>query len=374
MLMDKFDEAVQRGNSEEIISNFRLFPLLGQVDLGLDKFSAYICGMISRHCQEGMRAMTESANKKTMHLDLMTRLFEIIALMVDRQSALVETHYGPGKMLHVILRLQREADIQTSIILGGLMETRQLQRKLIVCVQMFALVFEKIKEIKQYEAMSRNKAAGSNSTSQDLPVDPRELDDEVAALRAAASSDEELARLPAEGSDGLAKTSKLNEQVQTLIGFFISIEDYFIARSIEKALKIDQLEPSMLVSSCVSDVFYVLKTGMQRGISTGDPDCLCALINSISRLLEVDFMNVLQRKLSQSFGSNTDSSKDMQSSFMTLLNNISVSCEYTIKLAQEVESEFPRSFSHISDLSREKIKSCLGTLTDHTVKFQNILR
>ena len=60
---------------------------------------------------------------------LLTRLFETIAMVIDRQEAMVETTYGPGRMLRVIQRLQREAEIQSSIILDAFSEKRQLQRK-----------------------------------------------------------------------------------------------------------------------------------------------------------------------------------------------------------------------------------------------------
>ncbi|KAL2917072.1 Golgi transport complex subunit 4 [Polyrhizophydium stewartii] len=382
MLMDAFDTAVQNADTDALVQCFKLFPLLGQTELGLDKFSAYTCGLVAKHCQDGMRAAIEGGARKSMHVDLLTRLFEAIASMVDRQAVLVEMHYGPGRMLSVMVRLQREADIQASILLGGLMEMRQLQRK--------------VKEIEQFENMSRKKSQPPNAPPLEPPVDPRELDvilteiasicqkahlfdrflrmraaDEADALRAA--KDVDPAIVPPPGSDGLAKTSKLNEQVHTLIGYFVTIEDYFIRRSIEKALKIDTHDPANLTSSCVDDVFFILKTSMRRGISTSDADCLCALINSISRLLEVDFMGVLQKKLSLAFAGTVDA-KDAKPGFMTTLNNIDVSCEYTIKLAQEVEAEIPRAFAHASELSREKIKSCLGSLTEHAVKFQNILR
>lgn len=63
------------------------------------------------------------------HAGLLTRLFETIAMVIDRQEAMVDSTYGPGRMLRVIQRLQREADIQSSIILNSFTEKQQLQRK-----------------------------------------------------------------------------------------------------------------------------------------------------------------------------------------------------------------------------------------------------
>ncbi|KAI8926552.1 COG4 transport protein-domain-containing protein [Entophlyctis helioformis] len=146
LLMDEFDAAVQANNPDEIVRCFKMFPQLGKAELGLDKFAAYVCGNISQFCHEGMRAATESNNRRNMYVDLITRLFEVIASMIDRQEAMVESHYGPGRMLSVIQRLQREADIQSSILIGGLMEARQLKRK--------------VKDIQAYEDMTRRKHQG----------------------------------------------------------------------------------------------------------------------------------------------------------------------------------------------------------------------
>jgi conserved oligomeric Golgi complex subunit 4 len=59
----------------------------------------------------------------------LTSLFETIANVIDRQRAMVETHYGPGRMLLVIQKLQKEADIQSAIILDSMIDARQLRRK-----------------------------------------------------------------------------------------------------------------------------------------------------------------------------------------------------------------------------------------------------
>ncbi|KAJ8331403.1 Golgi transport complex subunit 4 [Batrachochytrium dendrobatidis] len=400
MVMEAFETAACNDKPDGIVRCFKLFPLIGKVDLGLDLFSAHICRTVSRSCQDGIRAAIEAGKQKMVYVDLLTKLFEAIATMIDRQIDLVETYYGPGRMLPVMVRLQREADIQSSIILGGLKETLQLERK--------------VKEIQQYENQNRRKPQKGTSNLTDTqqmqpPVDPRELDlilgeittvcqkayyfdrflrmrasDQVNTLKANASSDS----LSENGKDGLMPTSSLNEQIHIFIGYYISIEDYFIRQSIEKALKIDEHDAASLTSSCVDDVFFILETSIRRGVSTSNTDCLAALINSIDRLLEVEFINVLQRRLSQAFtnssggiglsgtsGSNHGSaSADPKQMFIVTLNNIGVSCEYTIKLAKEVEELVNKTFGGVTQRDHEKIKSCLDVLTEHAHKFQNILQ
>jgi hypothetical protein len=60
---------------------------------------------------------------------MMTKLFENLAYIIDRTQAMIETHYGPGKMLYVIQQLQVEADLQSCILLDMFAERRETSRK-----------------------------------------------------------------------------------------------------------------------------------------------------------------------------------------------------------------------------------------------------
>lgn len=65
----------------------------------------------------------------TYFADALTRLFENIAVIIDQHQPLVETHYGKGKMLRVIQRLQEESDIQSVTILDRFLKIRRLESK-----------------------------------------------------------------------------------------------------------------------------------------------------------------------------------------------------------------------------------------------------
>jgi hypothetical protein len=56
-------------------------------------------------------------------------LFENIAVIIDQHQPLVEIHYGKGKMLRVIQRLQEESDVQSVTILDRFLQTRKLESK-----------------------------------------------------------------------------------------------------------------------------------------------------------------------------------------------------------------------------------------------------
>ncbi|KAJ3298327.1 Golgi transport complex subunit 4 [Borealophlyctis nickersoniae] len=374
--IDEFDNAVQKGDEDQIVRFFKIFPVIGQHDIGLDKFAAYICGIISRQCQDAMKQPSD--NVPRFYAGLLTRLFETIAMVVDRQTGLVQSAYGPGRMLTVIQRLQRQADIQSSIILESFSEKYQLPRKM--------------HEINLLEGRRPAGAPKPEST-----IDAKEIDvilNEMAVMSQRAQlfdrflhmrAEEEVEKRKAAKTDGnassafavtegngLVKVSKLNERIQELMGNFVAMEEFFIRRSIEKAMKIEEHEKGSLISSIVDDAFYILRNSTTRAMSTGDPDCVCAIINGMGRILEVDYITTFQKRLSAAFS--TTDTRDSKMSFMFPLNNIDVSCDYIVKLTQELESEIPRAFGTSSELSQEKIRSCLAGLSEYAGNFRNVVK
>ena len=70
-------------------------------------------------------------------------------------------------------------------------------------------------------------------------------------------------------------------------------------------MKLEEYDQTSRMSSCVDDVFYILRGSIARATSTGDPDCVCAVINGIGRILEVDYISEFQKRLATAF-STTD--------------------------------------------------------------------
>jgi hypothetical protein len=60
LLMEEFDSNVQSGDIEAMVNVFKLFPLIGMKELGLDKFSAYICEIIAKNVNLGLKRAIET--------------------------------------------------------------------------------------------------------------------------------------------------------------------------------------------------------------------------------------------------------------------------------------------------------------------------
>lgn len=128
----QFEKAVEANDGAKITRFFKLFPLIGRSDVGLDLYGRYVCQGVAARARANLNAGTGGSQSKDgfFYANALTRLFEHIAQIIDGHGTLIERHYGSGSMIRVIERLQLEADRQGGIILDTWADGRQVDRKL----------------------------------------------------------------------------------------------------------------------------------------------------------------------------------------------------------------------------------------------------
>ncbi|KAF9585781.1 Golgi transport complex subunit 4 [Lunasporangiospora selenospora] len=399
IISTEFENAVERQSEEDITRYFKLFPLLGEEQVGLDKYSKFVCAIVSGKAQASLVA---PAKTPTFYADSLIRLFESIAIIVDQHQPVVERHYGPGKMLRVIQRLQEESDARSRKILEAFEDEREIARKI-----------NDIKSLREAPKRSnlqhvgpiRNltpQPGGPNSqqslSAPDI-IDPRELDiilNEMVLvsqrthifnrfLESRAKSEMELLekedsvdatsvdkRKNMYNENGLLRVSGLTGKVEEVMDHYLIMEEFFLRRSVDKAMKINEYDYGSHTSSCVDDVFYILKKTISRAVYTSNVDCLAAMINFIQRALEQDYIAVFHKSMTTVF-SNGDT-KDARFQYMLLLNNVSVSIDYLEKLTAEIEQDCVSTISSLSEHALVKAKTVLSGLSTSSTKFRQILR
>ena len=97
--------------------------------------------------------------------------------------------------------------------------------------------------------------------------------------------------------------SGLSRKVEEIIDHYLALEEFFLRRSVDKAMKIDEYDFSSQTSSCVDDVFYILKKTILRAVYTSNVDCLAAMINFIKNTLEMDYISVFLKNMGSVFSS-----------------------------------------------------------------------
>jgi hypothetical protein len=182
LFLREFDKAVKENNGAKITRFFKLFPLIGRSEVGLDVYGRYVCQGVASRARSNLNAGTGGVQGKDgyFYANALTKLFEHIAQIIDGHGGLVERHYGSGKMTRVIERLQMEADVQGGIIIDTWSDERNVDRKL-TDIKSYAFTFLVQSFLPTQRAGGTPRTASpvtkeAQGASEDEGVDMKEVD------------------------------------------------------------------------------------------------------------------------------------------------------------------------------------------------------
>ncbi|OWK16510.1 COG4 [Cervus elaphus hippelaphus] len=385
IVTEKFAVATKEGDLPQVERFFKIFPLLGLHEEGLSKFSEYLCKQVASKAEENLLLVLGTDMR--------------IARIVETHQPIVETYYGPGRLYTLIKYLQVECDRQVEKVVDKFIKQRDYQQ--------------------QFRHVQSNLMR--NSTSE--KIEPRELDPiltEVTLMNARSelylrflrkriSSDfevgdsmasEEVKQEHQKSLDKLLNNCLLSCTMQELIGLYITMEEYFMRETVNKAVALDTYEKGQLTSSMVDDVFYIVKKCIGRALSSSSIDCLCAMINLATTELESDFRDVLCHKLRMGFPATTlqdiqrgvtsavsimhsslqqgkfdtkgiESTDEAKLSFLVTLNNVEV-CSENISTLKKTLELFSQGIG--GEQAQAKFDSCLSDLAAVSSKFRDLLQ
>ncbi|KAJ8938483.1 hypothetical protein NQ318_007119 [Aromia moschata] len=378
----KFNEAV---NSEDLVSIerfFKIFPLLGMHEEGIKEFCTYLRTKIAFAADKNLKSAisTPPSDKRhsVIYADTLTLLFEGLARVIDTHQPLIETYYGPGKLLPAVTILQKECDVQTKRVIMEWNKTRQINKK--------------IQTITDLSRMSL-----SSSFSKLEKIDPKDLDILIGEItlmhfrselyfrfvQRKVTSDVEIGVPDPEQKkkiiaslEQLIKNSELSQCKHDLLSHYLRLEQYFMEESVAKAVSMDVLDPSQQTSSMVDDTFFIIRKCIRRSISTGSLDGICVTINNACRVLESDFCEILKGRLRQGYPSGY---LDLSQAYNVLQTSIqqgrlqSGDTEQSrtafIHVLKEIEQALPKMNSN----ERGKLESCLSGLSSVTTNLKDII-
>ncbi|ELK14586.1 Conserved oligomeric Golgi complex subunit 4 [Pteropus alecto] len=409
IVTEKFAIATKEGDLPQVERFFKIFPLLGLHEEGLSKFSEYLCKQVASKAEENLLLVlgTDMSDRRAavIFADTLTLLFEgRIARIVETHQPIVETYYGPGKLYSLIKYLQVECDTQVEKVVDKFIKQRNYHQ--------------------QFRHVQNNLMRNSATEK----IEPRELDPiltEVTLMNARSelylrflrkriSSDfevgdsmasEEVKQEHQKCLDQLLNNCLLSCTMQELIGLYITMEEYFMRETVNKAVALDTYEKGQLTSSMVDDVFYIVKKCIGRALSSSSIDCLCAMINLATTELESDFRDILCNKLRMGFPATTlqdiqrgvtsavnimhsslqqgkfdtkgiESTDEAKLSFLVTLNNVEICSENISTLKKTLESDCTKLFSQGigGEQAQAKFDSCLSDLAAVSNKFRDLLQ
>ena len=162
LFLREFEKAAKENNGTKVTRFFKLFPLIGRSEVGLDVYGRYVCQGVAARARSNLNSGTGGVQRKEgfFYANALTKLFEHIAQIVEQHGGLVERHYGQGRMTRVVERLQVEADVQGGIIIDTWSDERNIERKL-TDIRSYAFTFL----VQSFLPMQNTKVGGSRTAS-----------------------------------------------------------------------------------------------------------------------------------------------------------------------------------------------------------------
>uniref|UniRef100_A0A915D8Q3 Conserved oligomeric Golgi complex subunit 4 n=1 Tax=Ditylenchus dipsaci TaxID=166011 RepID=A0A915D8Q3_9BILA len=129
----RFDEALAVNDVASMERFFKLFPLINEHSSGLKRFGCYLCAKIEKLGEDNFKILqaggTDDKRKNVIYADTLTMIFEGIARIIELHQPLIDSFYGPDKLLNLIELVQVECDKQTVRVINAFIQKRQLEFK-----------------------------------------------------------------------------------------------------------------------------------------------------------------------------------------------------------------------------------------------------
>ncbi|CAB3404713.1 unnamed protein product [Caenorhabditis bovis] len=335
ILKAKLDDAVKRTDVAEMQRFVKLFPLLNEPDEGLQRFGVYLNQKIDKLANENFTIMkaggTDDNRRNVLYADTLFMFFEGIADIIETNLPIIENAYGLGKLLDFMFILQTRIDDFFTRVMAEFEKHRNVkslikQVSFLNSNEEFAekqpdsndidVVLSEICMMNMHVEMYWRfigRRVGKNSkeeaSEEKTPEDLEKIEEQKKKQK-----EEKEKKL-----DQLLNRSELGTRMQELIGSYILLEQYYMQKSAEKAIDMDQKEEdSLLTSSITDDVVFIIRKCIRRAAGSGNVDSVCATINNAVALLDTTVHNYLAQNIQadySNFGFATDAIQSAQTAY-----------------------------------------------------------
>ncbi|TPX17660.1 uncharacterized protein E0L32_012039 [Thyridium curvatum] len=365
LFVREFQRAVRDGDEAKVTRYFKLFPLIGMRDVGLDIYGRHICQAVAERGRKELEGTKSGQVAPLFYSNALTKLFRHIVHIIEIHGPLVEHCYGSGQMVKVIERLQDEADIQGGMILDAWSEAEDINRRL-TSIKSYPFSFLLKSFLVENRAVPRTHSPASNDTSQDKDYSPatdaKDVDrllGEMATMLTAWSHYMQYVaskcKTTSESSEGghspiptILLCSKLYRKTDEILATpFKAMTTFFLRRSIEKSFELNEFPSislkspvdtsSPLIITAVDDVVFIVDTIIRRIISTSHIAVATSLIPVISRVLETDFVGIIHHKMSEEAYPRAPTSRGNPPEtkiimFIVLMNSLDAANDYLLRI------------------------------------------
>lgn len=298
----QFDEAVAAHDLEAVNRGSQLMNLLGKEEQGADQYFDFLKRQVRASAEEANSRARGSfaggSDDRGVAVNALSAIFQVAADLLGQAEPIALANFagedGPARAL---LAVNEVTDSVAGKVVAEFLATRRLKEAFEART---AFIDADLDEVNLEES------SGSGPSVYELDA----LLDEVALVSQRCVSYLRLTRGKARyldavsagesaagGSTGggaaeglgvmqrLKRHSELEQNIAELAGIFSCLEEAFMVYSTRKAISIDEVMEGSVVSSCVEDIFYVLRKCARRAVATGDSDCACSVVNHVCAVL-----------------------------------------------------------------------------------------
>ncbi|KAI5295634.1 hypothetical protein KEM52_000766 [Ascosphaera acerosa] len=394
LFLREFERAVQENDFAKITRFFKLFPLIGRTEVGLDAYGRYVCQGVAARARNNLKGDPSNARDGPYFFaNVLTKLFEQIAQIIESHGPLVERHYGKGSMSQVVQRLQVEADTQGGSVLETWRKERNIDRKL-TDIKSYAFTFL----VQSFLPPARGGSAGSGVSS---PA-PGQAEDETVDMKIIDSLLNEMAmmlqrwslytrfikdRCASPESPGmpvfLSSSSLMHKITEFIVEPFSTMNTFFLRRAVEKAFQLDE-QPAGLhlnlhkplpstsvppyISSAVDDIMYIVNRIMRQSMETSQVSTVTSVIFTLTRVLGSEFIGMVQRKMRDEHyprplvtGGTPPEATIV--AFLVLINSLDVASDYVHRIASSQVSDERIASAFSQQSSAEAISTAMRNFT-----------
>ncbi|GJP55947.1 hypothetical protein CLOM_g14958 [Closterium sp. NIES-68] len=425
----------------------RLFPPLGLQAEGLRALVGYLRKVVAVRAREQFAALLSSldvvasnaggggaaaamlaVSQQADFAEALTALLRDVALAVESNEELLKAVAGEDGVVAAIKELQAECDARSAAILRKYVEHRRLPRLAKEAAAAAAAAGYTLGSTGGGGHGTGFRAAAAMGASDGSVVGPNPQEVEACleeALLLSQRSHEYARFIAAKLRDAEAAGAGVSPRTLTtfasfaapsgtgggggggggsgvgggafgkilvdVMGFYVTLEEYFMVENVGKAVRIDEPVPDSFTSSMVDDVFFILQNGTRRAVATSFLPAAAAVLAATAAVLRADLRDALQRRLREpnlaarllaSVAASAAAGAGgvagvaggvgggSEATLALALNNADVSAEYAMKLKQEAEEYSLEVFPTPAD--RERLKPILADLGETSAVFRQV--
>uniref|UniRef100_A0A0N4ZA26 Conserved oligomeric Golgi complex subunit 4 n=1 Tax=Parastrongyloides trichosuri TaxID=131310 RepID=A0A0N4ZA26_PARTI len=422
--ISQLENGLKEGDVQKIERFTKLLPKINEHKIGIEKFSLFIKSEVSKIGKEQKEALYKlladpNLASNVRFTDVTTNILEGIAGIFDKYFSMLTINYGVDYTLLCLENIQEECDnqmVQLLVDFGKVKDVkekvklinvviREGNKKLNIKEEVDKLNAKQLESIFSDIIMMNNKVnlywrflkKRINDADVKNAEDIKNCDDDLKEeeIEELLCSFEKIRKERQKKIDDLCHRSKLSEEMQSLMGEYVLMEQYYMTESVKKAIEFDNIEENSVVSSIVDDVFFIVRKSVRRSITSTSVDCICALLNNATTLLEIEYCEHLNKIIKAGYPSNlmaeayktaqtaynaikegknapADSGVEKQKQqYLIALNNFKKSAESLEVLSSGLKEDFDNHLIGLSSVDDNKLKNTLGQFDDLIRRFDN---